>query len=192
MNRKLCAMTFFIALMALTCACSAEVLIDFEDLNSGDEILDHYPGLHFNNLTICYDNESSNQIAYPPHSGTRIIGNLYTPIRVDFDSPVCNVSGWFMTNTAGDAYLEAYDENDILMDMDLVNTGLGGSAKLSVTAPSIKYVIMRGRLRYWAMDDFAYDRCPSDPTEAPEFGSLALAVAILFSAPAFAYLLVRK
>lgn len=69
--------------------------LDFEDLNDGDLVTTHYPGLTFSNAVVLTAGISLNEFEFPPHSGANVVSDNGGRITISFASPVTSVSGFF-------------------------------------------------------------------------------------------------
>jgi hypothetical protein len=100
-----------LAFMATPVA-AAPILIDFEALTEGDT-----PGLlsgvTFDSAMVLTAGTSLNEIEFPPSSGTNVVFNLLSELRLDFTDAVSQVGGYF--TYTGTLTLSAFDASNNLL-----------------------------------------------------------------------------
>jgi hypothetical protein len=93
---------------------AAIITIDFETLTEGisvDAAFD--PDVTFSNAVVLTAGSSLNEIDFPPHSGTNVVFDSGSPIRLDFADPVSSFSAFFTYATA--VTLQFYDFSSTLL-----------------------------------------------------------------------------
>ena len=140
--------------------------MDFEGGPDAAAISSTIPGMFFTTTQgfdwIYGDKTTGNYNVYPYGSGAYVCnGNVFAWLgpnqgqgRIDFTGATARKIS-MLTSTYSGLWLRAYDENGQLLDSDYEPDNLGTHqlSELTVSAPSIAYVLVHDAGNYWLIDD---------------------------------------
>lgn len=144
--------------------------MDFEDGVDAAPIRSTIPGMTFTTTQgfdwIYGDKTTGKYNVYPYGSGAYVCnGNVFAWLgpnqgmgRIDFTGATARkISLW--TSNAYGLWLEAFDENGSLLDSDHAPSNLWTHqlSQISVSAPSIAYVLVHDEGNYWLIDDLCVE-----------------------------------
>lgn len=154
--------------------CFGMVTIDFEGMPDMVLVTNQYApqGVNFQEGIILTAFSSLNEVDFPPHSGSQVLGDDQGPIVADFITPVSYSGAYFTYSETLNLY--AYDSSDNLIttasSLAYDNYGENEFISLSSVTPISRLVIAGNSLGgSFIMDDFQFE-----PTVIPAPGALLL------------------
>lgn len=175
-NAVLVAALAFIA----TPVSAAPITLDFEDLVEFTDVADLLDGATFTNAMVLTAGSSVNEFEFPPTSGTNVVYDSASPMRIDFDDAVSSVSAYFTYLTT--VTFSAYDAGGNLLDQaqsafaaNFTSSGIGSPNELIqvTSASAISYVTIVGAAfgGSFVLDDLTFN---TDPSPVPEPATVSL------------------
>jgi hypothetical protein len=159
---------------------AAPITINFDNLADSDVISTQYTGLMFSNAVALTAEISLNEFELPPHSGFNVAMDSGGPMRIDFNTPVSDVGGFFTYSQS--LLLSAFGAGNVLLGS--VTSAFSSNLALSSFNPpnellqlaftDIAYVTFSGDPAggSFALDDLTYN--PAQTAPVPEPGTLSL------------------
>jgi len=170
--------------------------INFENLSDSTTVGSAYAssGVIFTNAVILTAGESLNELDFPPHSGSNVVGDVFGPITLTFLTPVSSFSGFF--TYAAHLTLDGYGSSNQLLvtasslfSANSVSSGNQPNELIQLNFPGgIDSVTITGDPAgtSFALDDVSFTTVPTNTV--PEPGSVSL----LFTGIALALVIGRR
>jgi hypothetical protein len=175
-------------------ASAAPILIDFEGLNSLDDVGAAFgPLVTFTGATVLTAGVSLNENDFPPHSGSNVVFDSGS-IRLDFADTVSNFSGYF--TYIAPVVLQFFDASNNLLgsvssQFAANYVGGGGTPNELITGAftGISYLTISGDPSggSFILDDVGFETSDGTPPPVPEPSTL-----LLLGSGAIALLRVRR
>jgi len=164
---------------------AAPITVDFESLTEFTDVGALLDGATFTNAMVLTAGSSVNEFEFPPFSGSNVVYDTGSSIRIDFDEAVSSVSA-YITYLVGVTF-SAYDAGGGLVATaqsafaaNYLSSGLGSPNELIQVefASGISYVTLSGAAfgGSFVLDDLTFDTIDGggDPNPVPEPATVSL------------------
>ncbi len=94
-HRRFLSILFAVTVVLLSPGRARGAVITFEEFSDGTTLSNQIAGLAFQNSLVLSAGLSLNELEFPPFSGTNGIVDDGGAIRIDFDTPLSSVGGYF-------------------------------------------------------------------------------------------------
>jgi hypothetical protein len=179
-------------LFSVSIAEASSIKLDFEGFPDLTTLTNQYPDLTFSNAVVLSSGLSLNEFEYPPNSGSNVVVDDGSAIKIEFGTPISSFGGYFTYASAVTLKAFGADSVELASITSAFNTNYIDDPDpssipnefLQVVAFGIKSIIISGDVAgsSFALDDVVYAR-PTLPPPVPEPGiSLLLVVSALAAA----------
>jgi hypothetical protein len=161
---------------------ASTITIDFETLTEGTSVDAAFaPDVTFTNAVVLTAGSLLNEIDFPPHSGTNVVFDAGSPIRLDFADTISSFSGYFtyaaaLTLQFYDAAANLLGEVTSLSDNNTTaGTGLSNELLTGAFAgTSFVTIGGSGSGSSFVLDDVAFDTVETQTVPEPGTALLVL------------------